>query len=96
MEMSHGSRRLETLGMEEDGGCCRCCGAAGPHGNNISTKALRQKETRLQRIAQCLAAGLLVLISVALALLITVVHAWRGSHSPDGQVNFSIPASYFI
>lgn len=87
-----GSRRLipelEASGMEEDGGCC---GAAGPHWG-ISTQALRQKETRLHRMAQFLAAGLLVLISVSVALFITVMHAGRSCRTPDRQVNSPVPA----
>lgn len=88
MEMSDGSRRLilawETSGMEEDG-CC-CGGEARLHPQQTLNHLLRQKETRLQRMAQCLAVGLLLLISVALGLLVTALHGGRGHQSPDNQV----------
>lgn len=81
MEMSDGDRRL-IRGMEEDG-CSSCGGEAGLHRQNT----LILKEKRQRRMAPFLAAALLVLISVALALLIMVVLTGRGHQSPDGKVS---------
>ncbi|XP_045891912.1 lymphotoxin-alpha-like [Micropterus dolomieu] len=89
MEMLDGKRLLihewEAGGMEEDG-CCCCCGVeAGLHQQNALIQLLRQKETRLQRMARFLVAALLLLFSVALALLLTVLLGGRSHQSPDGQ-----------
>ncbi|XP_044051600.1 tumor necrosis factor ligand superfamily member 15 [Siniperca chuatsi] len=79
MEVLDWSRRLirewETSGMEEQGCCCRL--EAGIHRQDTVIE-LRQKTTRLQRMAQFLAVALLLLTSVALALLLTVVLGERG------------------
>lgn len=47
-------------------------------------------------MARFLAAGLLVLISLFVAVLITVVRGGRGHQSPDRQVNLSIPAQSVV
>lgn len=83
MEMLDGNRRL-VRGMEEDG--CRCGGEAGLRQRNTFGRLLRQKETRLQRMAPFLAAALLLLASVALALLTVVALGGRGHQSPGSQV----------
>lgn len=97
MDMWDGSRRLipdwKTSGMEED--CCCCGGVAGLHRQN-TIQVLRQKQIRLQRMARFLAAGLLVLISLSVAVLITVVRGGRSHQSPDRQVNLSIPAQSVV
>ncbi|XP_073322156.1 lymphotoxin-alpha-like [Pagrus major] len=87
MEMADGSRRLirawETSGMEGHG-CC-CGGEASSHRQDTLIQFLRQKETRLQRMVQFLAVGLLLLISLAVGLLITAVHGGRGAQPPNRQ-----------
>ncbi|XP_040010993.1 tumor necrosis factor ligand superfamily member 15-like [Xiphias gladius] len=90
METLDGSRRLirewETIGMEEDDSCCCCCEReAGLHRQNTLIQLLRQKESRLQRMARFLAVALLLLVLAALALLVTVVLKGRGHQSPDSQ-----------
>ncbi|KAA8592829.1 lymphotoxin-alpha [Etheostoma spectabile] len=87
MEMLNGSREWETGCMEEEGCCCCCCcccvegeGEAGLHRKTTLFKFLRQKETRLQRMAQFVAAALLLLTAVVLALLVTVVLGGRCHH----------------
>lgn len=67
----------ETSGMDTDG--CYCCtGAAELHRRDM-VQALRRKEIRLQRMAQFLVAGLLVLISVSVVLFVTVAYARKDS-----------------
>lgn len=73
--------------MEEDGWCC-CGGQAGLHRQNPLIQLLHQKERRLQRVAHFLAVACVLLISLALALLITFVLGVRGHHAPVSQVTF--------
>lgn len=86
MEMSDGSGRLiaewENDDMEEDYDCC-CEGAVRLHGRDAAIENLRQREIRLQRMGHFLAAGLLVLISVSVALLVITVQ--EGRHQPSSE-----------
>ncbi|KAM6944126.1 lymphotoxin-alpha-like [Lycodopsis pacificus] len=72
--------------MEEEG-CYSCCCSGGETGlrrQDMLIELLRQKETRHQRMAQLLAVTLL-LLSGALALLVTLVFGARGRQAPDSQ-----------
>lgn len=81
-------REWDGSGMEEDD-CCCCCGAAtGLHRHSAVPQLLRHKETQLQRVAHFLAVACVLLISAALALLVTFVLGARGHHAPDNQVPF--------
>ncbi|XP_035514843.1 lymphotoxin-alpha-like isoform X1 [Morone saxatilis] len=76
MEMLDGSRRLirhewESSGCMEDDGCGK---DAGLHRQHTMIQFLREKVTGLRRLALFLAVALLLLFTVALALLIVVVH----------------------
>ncbi|XP_054467242.1 lymphotoxin-alpha-like [Anoplopoma fimbria] len=73
--------------MEEEGrySCCCSGGEARPQRRDVLIQLLRQKETRNPRLVQLIAAGLLLLISGALALLVTVVFGERGQPSRDSQ-----------
>ncbi|XP_034727989.1 tumor necrosis factor ligand superfamily member 6-like [Etheostoma cragini] len=93
MEMLYGSREWETGCMEEEGCCCfvegegegEGEGEAGLHRKNALFNFLRQKEKRLRRMAQFLAAALLLLVALVLALLVTVVLGVRCHHQPMMQ-----------
>lgn len=91
--MTDGRQRLmhewETSGMDTDG--CNCCTGAAELYRRDTVHALRLKEIRLQRMAQFLAAGILVLISVSVVLFVTVAYARRSHHFQDSQVTRSIP-----
>lgn len=93
--MSDGSGRLipewENDSMEEDYDCC-FEGAAGLHERGAAIENLRQREIRLQRMGQFLAAGLLVLISVSVALLVITAQGGRHHPSSEGKVKTDIPA----
>lgn len=99
MEMSDGSGRLipewENNGMEEDYDCC-CEGAVGLHGRDAAIMNLRQREIRLQRMGHFLAAGLLVLISVSVALLVITVQGGRHHPSSDGKVKKTTLPECFV
>ncbi|XP_059193854.1 tumor necrosis factor ligand superfamily member 15-like [Centropristis striata] len=87
MEMLDGSRRL----MEEG----RCTEETGGHRGNTLVQLLLQKDPRRQRMAQCLAVALLLMISAALALMITVLLGGRGADreptmQPDSHASGSI------
>ncbi|XP_040899166.1 lymphotoxin-alpha-like isoform X2 [Toxotes jaculatrix] len=87
MERSDGSwrpiREWESSGMEEHGRSFCCEEEAGLQ--NTLIQHLRQKERRLQRMAHILAGALLLLVTAALALLVTVVLEGRGPPSADSQ-----------
>uniref|UniRef100_A0A8C4HWX1 THD domain-containing protein n=1 Tax=Dicentrarchus labrax TaxID=13489 RepID=A0A8C4HWX1_DICLA len=85
MEMLDGNRRLirhewESSGCMEDDGCGE---HAGLHRQHTMIQFLHQKVTGLQRMALFLAVVLLLLFTVALALLIVVVHGGRGHRLPE-------------
>ncbi|XP_051278341.1 lymphotoxin-alpha [Dicentrarchus labrax] len=87
MEMLDGNRRLirhewESSGCMEDDGCGE---HAGLHRQHTMIQFLHQKVTGLQRMALFLAVVLLLLFTVALALLIVVVHGGRGHRLPESQ-----------
>lgn len=93
MEMSDGSGRLipewKNHSMEEDYDYC-FEGAAGLHGRDAAIKNLRQREIRLQRMGHFLAAGLLVLISVSVTLLVITVQGGRHHPPSEGKVKLDI------
>ncbi|XP_068617024.1 lymphotoxin-alpha-like [Brachionichthys hirsutus] len=78
--------------MEEEG-CCCCCRRCGGGGGGVGSRRgdavirfLKQNQSRLQRTAQVFGLALLLLISLVLAVLITVVNGGRGPRSPHSQV----------
>ncbi|XP_071371467.1 lymphotoxin-alpha-like [Centroberyx affinis] len=74
--------------MEEgDCYCCCCCGEeANVCRQNTLVQLLRQKKTQLQRLAQCIVAGVLLLVSLVLALLLMFVFgSGYFHHSSDCQ-----------
>ncbi|XP_047447206.1 tumor necrosis factor-like [Mugil cephalus] len=73
----------------ESNSCCRCCEGgveAGLQGHDTFIQFLRRKEKRLQRMAQFIAVAAILLVSGALALVITVGLGGRCPQSPDCQV----------
>lgn len=80
MARLEGNRRLilerEASGMDEE---------AGLHQQYTSVQLLRQKNKRLQRMAQLLAVAFVLLLVVAVASLITAVHGRQCQQSPDSQ-----------
>lgn len=92
--MLDGSRQLigewEASGMEEDGCCSRCCcggvgGGETRYRQQTLIQFLRQKDTRLQRMARFLSVAVLLLISMTLASLIATVYGARCHQSPESQ-----------
>ncbi|XP_068461056.1 lymphotoxin-alpha-like [Clinocottus analis] len=78
-----GCRHRDTVCMEEEG-CYSCCCSgteAGLHRQDVLIRLLLRRESRQQRLAWGFAAGLLVLLTGSLALLVTQVLGGRGGHS---------------
>ncbi|XP_042277639.1 tumor necrosis factor ligand superfamily member 15-like [Thunnus maccoyii] len=91
MEMLNGNRRpvcsWETSGMEEDSECPCCCGEEGRlHRQNSLIRLLHRREKRLTRMAHFLAVALLLVISVALALLLALLLGRSAPDTPDSQL----------
>lgn len=84
-------RKWEARSMESNS-CCRCCEGgveAGLQAHDAFILFLRQKEKRLRRMAQFIVLAALMLVSGALALVITVGLGGRCPPSPDSQVTFT-------